>query len=354
MQSVRDVRSATLPLVLLLAACAVGADEGEAIGTAAQPIVKGTPSTAADDATVFLLTATSSCTGTLLAPDLVLTARHCVSRLDDQSVCGTILANDPPSSVRVSVGRTASGQGIAAQGKRLFVPPGRKDVCGADLALVQLDRAIAGAKTAPLRFAPVRVGEATTAVGYGDDGSGRPTDGRFRRTGVRVLAVGPGDAAYTTAAGRTIAYDVPDGDFATGESTCFGDSGGPLFDAQGRLVGVTSRGVDDDCLDRPSLFTSVAAHEAWFRAVAESTGARLGEPPARPSSRDPTDEGDPGDEGDGAPATSRAPARAAFRPAQSSGCAAAPAAPPSRSPLAAAALAFALALAARRRAPTRR
>jgi len=37
------------------------------------------------------------CTGTLIAPNLVLTARHCVQTMDESSDCGTFLKDNTPS-----------------------------------------------------------------------------------------------------------------------------------------------------------------------------------------------------------------------------------------------------------------
>ena len=72
----------------------------------------------------------------------------------------------------VSLGVNANGRTEVARGMRFFVPAS-PDLCGADIALLELDQDLPSATTAVVRFAPLKIGETTIAVGYGDDGTGR-------------------------------------------------------------------------------------------------------------------------------------------------------------------------------------
>ena len=231
------------------------------LGRARQRIVNGSPSTAAHDATVMLSTnGQLLCTGTLISPNLVLTARHCVSELDEESECGVALSDTPATSIGVSTGVNASAAASVATGKRLHLVVGTDSLCGADIALLKLNRNLTTTTPATIRFSPVAVGETTTAVGYGDDGNGNVTPGRFRRASRSWRWGRP--RPRTSRARAPASMTIPAGDFQTTESTCFGDSGGPLFDARDFVVGVTSRGVDDTCVDRPLLDRNPAAPEA--------------------------------------------------------------------------------------------
>ena len=278
-------------LPLFVIACSAGSvDDAQSVE---QPIVNGVPSTAAQDATVLVAMGQGSCTGTLIAPNLVLTARHCVSNLDENDPCGRAISNMAPSTFGIAVGVRANARAPVARGKRLFVPT-NASLCGHDVALIQLDRVVPNAKVAKVRFTPLAVNETTTAVGYGDSGRGQLTPGRYQRAGVKVLAVGPARATFRTRTGQNIPYDVPAGDVATGESTCFGDSGGPLFDAKGEVAAVTSRGIDGSCIDRPSIFASVLAEAALIKDAAKTAGYPLEEaaPPPKPATPPAAEEED--------------------------------------------------------------
>src|SRR5262249_48392235 len=82
--------------------------------------------------------------------------------------------------------------------------------------------------------------------------------------------------------GTKIPTDVPVGEIATGESTCYGDSGGPILDAQGNVVGLTSRGLIDSCLDAPSIYSDVASHYAMIAKAAADAGHPLAHPGGSP------------------------------------------------------------------------
>jgi secreted trypsin-like serine protease len=264
-------------------------------------IVGGTPSTSAQDATVMLTeNGEFACTATLIAPNLILTARHCVATLDEESDCGIVQKDHDVSGFGVEPGVDATGSDAVASGKRLIVPSSN-DLCGSDVALIELDRDVPDAMVAKVRFSPLKVGETTVAVGYGDDGSGKQTEGRFQRTGVEITGVGPASSSYKTQDGKSLPVPLTDGDVLSTESTCFGDSGGPLFDSKGRLVGVTSRGIDDACIDRPTIWTGLPRHEKFIRDAAKSAGHPLPEDPKtdpKPKKPKPNGSQDGGDDDD--------------------------------------------------------
>src|SRR5207247_1491146 len=132
------------------------------------------------------------------------------------------------------------------------------------------------------RFTPLKVGESAVAVGYGEVGTGDHAEPatRLQNTGVKILALGPASNTYRAQDGQTFPITVPTGDIESNESTCFGDSGGPLFDQAGQIVGVTSRGIDDACIDRPTLWTGLPQHEKLIRDSATTAGHPLSTPTA--------------------------------------------------------------------------
>ena len=89
----------SLACALAVSAFAVGcsssgetSSDHETLARAAQPIIAGTTSTSDQDAVILLAIRSGgqlkdTCSGTLIAPNLVLTARHCVSDTDEGALC---------------------------------------------------------------------------------------------------------------------------------------------------------------------------------------------------------------------------------------------------------------------------
>jgi hypothetical protein len=240
-----------------LAACSGAAGTpraGDPAASSAEPIINGQASDSSQNAVVLVLNDVDlggyECTGTLLAPNLVLTARHCVSQTSDGGFAcdqngnvsgtgGTVGADFTPGHIYVQTGVTRPANATAAQahGTKIYHDGGTV-LCNHDLALVLLDTKIAGAVIAPVRLDDTAVpDEQFTAVGWGvvSDQNLFPTT-RQQRTGLKVIDVGP-------AVDTNLQVDVGPSEFVTGEDSCEGDSGGPAFDAKtGAVIGVVSRG----------------------------------------------------------------------------------------------------------------
>lgn len=239
-----------------LACSAPPSPSDERVTTSSSKIIKGKASDASQNAAVLLLYpvgggAAYACTGTLLAPNLVLTARHCVSTTDEQPVVcdengvgtsgGSVTGDYTASNIYIVTGTkrppTLAGA-YAARGKTI-IHDGATNLCNHDLALLLLDQPISNAQIAPIRLdGPVVKNETFTAIGWGVTTSTPAPSVRQQRSGVAVQLVGPG----SDLSGGGF---VPDHEFVGGEAVCQGDSGGPaLSDQTGAIIGVASRGGD--------------------------------------------------------------------------------------------------------------
>ncbi|HEY6879417.1 MAG TPA: S1 family peptidase [Polyangiales bacterium] len=273
-------------LLCVMAGCAVEqAEEQDELQYEA--IIHGKASTAAQDAVVMIRIGDQAlCTGTLVAPNLVLTARHCVSQTEEGIACapsgaaiqgGGVGADFRASSLVIYGGR--KNVEPIAKGKRILHDES-DNLCDHDVALVLLDREVQDLPIAALRLTDhTQVGEKITAVGWGLTQKGTLPTTRMQRANVPIIDVGPS----TTAAPH---------EMAVGEAICSGDSGGPALSAQGAVIGVVSYGGNGSgdwfepaasCLGKSTrnTYTRVAPFAALIDAAfkaAKHTPQREGAP----------------------------------------------------------------------------
>lgn len=264
------------------------------VGQVRSPILAGTASDVSQDSVVMLVFSDPAanlrgiCTAALVAPRLVLTARHCVSQTDADVACsvdgqaasgGAVRANHDPRKLYVFTGSTRpdldpatwrpAGRGVE------IVDDGSTNLCNHDLALVVLEQPVTGVPLAPLRLdGDVRKDEMLTTVGWGVTSSADEPGTRQQRSGVRVTRVGPDDEAPVLTPNE-LAFD---------ESICLGDSGGPVLSASTKaVVAVVSRGGNGrassgslaaTCTEATNLGTKLSPFKALVLRAFERAGAQ--------------------------------------------------------------------------------
>jgi hypothetical protein len=215
------------------------------------------------------------CSGALVAPNLVLTARHCVSRsITATPACDTrgashngdhLGADEDPASIAIYTGGRVD---VAIDAPRAYatktIHPQTKVLCDSDVAFVVLDRPLEGVQMLSMRLdAPVQEGDYIVPVGFGGGYVG-DIGTRVPRDHAQVLAVGP---AHNSSTGAVLGPR----EFEVDEATCRGDSGGPALDVHsGEIVGVVSRGRScftegNHVYTRIDAYASLA-HEALLEA----------------------------------------------------------------------------------------
>ena len=246
-------------MAMSLVACA-GPSDGD-VGTTAAPIVGGT--LAPDDAAVVLLAAYPSdrsvlatCTASVIADDVLLTAAHCVDHPGwlygmfpgaDAAAYPTLAALEPHL--------------VAVSAVHMHPAYDRAAPFTADIAVAILAQPTTIAPL-PVRRAPITaalVGQPARIVGYGQATVGVPSSTRRQ--------------AMTVVAGLD-----PDDTVRVGDAqhvTCLGDSGGPALVREGgveTVIGVDSYADNGNC-DLPAHFRRTDAYVGFIDTYA---GAPMG------------------------------------------------------------------------------
>lgn len=243
--------------------CVTSAPEDESVGESSQAIQGGTTDTTHTFAVGVCLggrpgECQGTCSGALIAPNVVVTARHCVSQSPELIDCSKkpTFGGQAFGSFNVTTDTSMRQSNKGWHAVKAVNIPTDDHVCGNDIALLILNDLVSPSEATPIvpgvQYPMSKSGYARsfTAVGYGLTSTSQSKDDsgtRRIRSGINVLCI-PNVPLFNCPS------IVHEREFVGGDGVCQGDSGSSAYEstsfnkangAGAISFGVLSRGGQD-------------------------------------------------------------------------------------------------------------